>query len=155
MTIIKNNCLTKALPFNTTPYKAQSQETTINMSQLNVLDSTRYLYLDNEKQLYKSEKQALRALKKSLVSYDYHTIHKVHLKDRKKLSKSKTSKFLKTLRPSFLQTSQTIKTSLLLKDLSLQIEKKTPIIEQLSQDLKGIRLCYLSQAKQVSMQRMQ
>lgn len=45
MTYIKNYCLTKALPSNTTPYKAQSQDNTIDVLYLYVLGSIIYVFL--------------------------------------------------------------------------------------------------------------
>lgn len=48
MTYIKNNCPTKALPSNTTPYKAQSQKNTTDVSHLCVLGSTVYVFFHKE-----------------------------------------------------------------------------------------------------------
>lgn len=53
------------------------------------------------------------------------------LKTKTKSFESKTSEFSKTLRLNLSQTSQITKTSLLLKNSSSKIEKKTPMMEQL------------------------
>lgn len=63
MTYIKNNCPTKALPSNATPYKAQSQQNTTNVSHFHILGFTVYVFLYKEEQSQKSEKWVPRALK--------------------------------------------------------------------------------------------
>ena len=85
MTYIKNNHLTKALPSNTTLYEAQSQKNTTDVSHLCVLGSTVYVFFQKEEQSRKSEKWASRALKGTLVGYDGHTIHRIHIKDQNKV----------------------------------------------------------------------
>ena len=89
MTYIKNNCPTKALPSNATPYEAQSQENTTDVSHLRVLGSTVYVFLHKEERSRKSEKWAPRALKGTLVGYDSHTIHRIHIKDQNKVIRVK------------------------------------------------------------------
>ena len=89
ITYIKNNRPTKALPSNATPYKAQSQENTTDVSHLRVLGSTVFVFLHEEERFRKSEKWAPRALKRTLVGYDGHTIHRVHIKDHKKVIRVK------------------------------------------------------------------
>ena len=89
MTYIKNNCPTKALPSNATPYEAQGQENTIDVSHLRVLGSTVYVFLYKEERSQKSEKWAPRALKGTLVGYDGHTIYRVHIKDQNKVIRVK------------------------------------------------------------------
>ncbi len=76
MAYIKNNGPTRALPSNTTPHEAQSQEAT-DISHLRVLGSKVYVFLHEEERSWKSEKWAPRALKGTLVGYDGHTIHRV------------------------------------------------------------------------------
>lgn len=84
MTHIKNNRQTRALPSNTTPHEAQSQETA-NISHLRVLGSTVYVFLHEEERSRKSEKWAPRALKGTLVGYDGHTIYRMYIKDQNKV----------------------------------------------------------------------
>lgn len=89
MTYIKNNRPTRALASNVTPHKAQSQENTTDVSHLQVLGSTVYVFLHEEERSQKSEKWAPRALKGTLVGYDGHTIHRVHIKDQNKVIRVK------------------------------------------------------------------
>lgn len=55
MTYIKNNRPTRALPSNTTPHEAQSQEAA-DIFHLRVLGSTVYVFLHEEERSRKSEK---------------------------------------------------------------------------------------------------
>ena len=95
MTYIKDNHLTKALPSNATSYKAQSQENTTDVSHLCILGSTVYVFLHKEERSQKSEKWALRVLKGTLVDYDGHTIHRVHIKDQNKVIRVKDFRIFK------------------------------------------------------------
>ncbi len=61
MTPIKNNRLTRVLPSNTTPHKAQSQEEA-DISHLRLLDFKVYVFLHEEKRSWKSEKWARKVL---------------------------------------------------------------------------------------------
>ena len=56
-----------------------------NLSHLWIPGSTVYIFLYEEKQTLKSEKWALKALKRILMGYDGHTIYWVYLKDQKKV----------------------------------------------------------------------
>ena len=89
MTYIKNNRPTKALPSNSTPHEVQNPENTTDVSHLRVLGSTVYVFLHGEERSRKSEKWAPRALKGTLVGYDGHTIHRVHIKDQNKVIRVK------------------------------------------------------------------
>lgn len=83
MTYVKNNQLTRAVQ-NLSLYEVYTHKLP-NLSHLQVLGSTVYVFLHKKEQILKSEKQALRALKKTLVGYDGHTIYCIHLKDQKKV----------------------------------------------------------------------
>lgn len=88
MIYIKNNRPTKTLPQNLSPYKAYTYEP-LDLSYLQVLSWTIYVFLYEEKQMLKSEKWTPRALKEILVSYNGHTIYWVYLKDQKKVIRVK------------------------------------------------------------------
>ena len=83
MTYVENNRPTRALQ-NLSPYETYTHELP-DLSHLQVLGSTVYVFLHEEERTLKSEKWAPRALKGTLVGYDGHTIYRVHLKDQKKV----------------------------------------------------------------------
>lgn len=75
ITYIKNSQQTRALQ-NISPYKVYFHEQP-NLTHLQILGSTAYILLYKEKSSIKSEKWALRALKKTLIGYDRYTIYRV------------------------------------------------------------------------------
>ena len=87
MTYVENNRPTRALQ-NLGPYKVYTHKLP-DLSHLRVLGSTVYAFLLEEEQTLKSEKWASRALKRTLVGYDGHTIYRVHLKRQKKVIRVK------------------------------------------------------------------
>ncbi len=56
---------------------------------LRILGSTVYVFLHEEERSLKSEKWAPRALKKTLVVYNGHTIYRVHIKEQNKVIRVK------------------------------------------------------------------
>lgn len=95
ITQIKNNRPTKALPSNVTPYKTQSKKNITDMSHFCILGFTVYVFLHKEEQSRKSEKQASRALKETLVGYNSYTIYRVYIKDQNKVIQVKDLKIFK------------------------------------------------------------
>ena len=82
MTYVKNNRPTRAIQ-NLSSHEAYTHKLP-NLFHLRILGSTVYVFLHKKEQTLKLEKWALRALKRTLVGYDGHTIYQVHLKDQKK-----------------------------------------------------------------------
>ncbi len=87
MTYVKNSRPTKVLQ-NLSPYEAFTQDHP-DISHLRVLGSTVYVFLPEEERSLKSEKWATRALKRTLVGYDGHTIYRVHIKEQNKVVRVK------------------------------------------------------------------
>ena len=83
MMYIKNNQFTKALQ-NLSLYKLYTHKLS-DLSHLKILGFIVYMFLHKEEQMLKSGKWAPRALKKTLVGYDGHTIYRVYLKVLKKV----------------------------------------------------------------------
>ena len=84
MTYIKNNCPTRALANNISPHEAQFLEQP-DLSHLQILGSTVYILLHEEKPSMKLEKWAPQALKRTLVGFDGRTIYRVYIKDQNKV----------------------------------------------------------------------
>lgn len=83
MTFIKNNWSTRTLQ-NLSRYKASTHKL-LDLSHLQILRSTIYLFLHKEEQMLKSENWLLRALNSTLVGYNGHTIYRVYIKDQEKV----------------------------------------------------------------------
>lgn len=80
MTYIKNNQQTKALVNNLRSHEAHFHKKP-DLSHLQILGSTVYVLLYEEKRSIKSKKWASRALRGTLVGFDGYTIFKAHIKD--------------------------------------------------------------------------
>ncbi len=87
MTYVKNCRPTKALQ-NLSPYEALTRDHP-DISHLEILSSTVYVFLHEEEQSLKSEMWAPKALKGTLVGYDGHTIYRVYLKEQNKVIRVK------------------------------------------------------------------
>lgn len=83
MTYIKNNWPTRAVQ-NLSSYETYTHKLP-DLFQLQVLDSTIYVFLHKKKQMLKSKKWASKALKRTLMDYNGYTIYQIHLKDQKKV----------------------------------------------------------------------
>ncbi len=87
MTYVKNTWSTKALQ-NLRPYEVLTQDHP-DISHLQILVSTVYIFLHKEERSLKSEKRAPIALKETLVGYNCHTIYPVHIKEQNKVIRVK------------------------------------------------------------------
>lgn len=88
MNHIKNSRPTRALANNLSPHKAHFHEKP-DLSHLQILGSTVYVLLHEEKRLMKSKKWAPRALRGTLVGFDGHTIYRIHIKDQNRVIRVK------------------------------------------------------------------
>ena len=83
MTYINNNWSTIILQ-NLSPYKLYTHKLS-NLSHLQLLGSTLYVFLYQEEQILKLQKWASRVLKGTIVNYNNYTIYRIYLKDQKKV----------------------------------------------------------------------
>ena len=83
ITYIRNNRPTRVLQ-NLSPHKILLQKF-LTLSYLQILGSRVYVLLHKEAELMKSEKWTSRALNGVLVGYYSHIIHRVYIKDQKKV----------------------------------------------------------------------
>lgn len=142
LTYIKNNYPTKTFPSNATLHKIQSQENTINISHLQVLDFTMYLFFHEEKQSKKSKKWAPRLLKELLVGYDGYTTHRVHIIDQNKVIQVKNLQIFKNfeIKPHISFQDYENKPTFeifLLKDEKISKNRTTALL-QLGQKVKNV-----------------
>lgn len=87
MTYVKNVRPTKALN-GKNPYYAPNNDNP-NIEHLQILGSTVYVFLHEEKRALKSKKWKPRALQGILVEYDGHTIYRVYIREQNKVIRIK------------------------------------------------------------------